>query len=108
MRIYKTALGQLRAAYRLFDKKERWIKRSYGSAALDCYCLAGALRQVKNGNTYFGGDPIESRGFLMRAIKAGGFGHRGPGVIDFNDHPKTTYSDVRKVLRRAIKFAETE
>ena len=28
------------------------------------------------------------------------------GVVTFNDHPKTTFADVRKVLAKAIRLAE--
>lgn len=90
-----TPAEHLRAARALIDTPERWAQHAYNVQNPDgtrCYCMLGALDQVKL-------DHNETCAFLYAAI----------GMISialWNDAPNRTHNEVMAAFDRAIALAE--
>lgn len=102
---------------KVLSKKKNW---TYGAWARDAeglhvqnaspraasHCLAGALNKVIPGE--FDTTLETSIKFLHLAARRL-FRHRTPrfvNIVTFNDHKKTTFQDVRKVIALAKKLAK--
>lgn len=96
MTIYR---DQLEAVYRLIEKPENWTQNTYARDAFNepiaishedavCWCLRGAVLKVTP-------EPDVSLCEL--------FGVNS--VLDFNDHPRRTHSEVLALLQQAIDRA---
>lgn len=96
----------------LFDCPARWIKKalsgrrdSMGFVNLDCsqeancFCLVGGIRHIYR----FGGGHRERLDVAVRKL----FPNRVmrysiyDSVVSFNNHPDTTFADLRKVIEDA-------
>jgi hypothetical protein len=96
----------------LFDCPDRWVKgalstRRGGWGFIDylhkgpgnCFCLLGAIQQV------YPLDETQIRNRCLAAIKEQ-FPNRYQseyysGIVDFNNHPETTFSELRAVIEKA-------
>ena len=81
----------------LLCDESKWCKGAY--RCYDRMCLMGALREAYKNSDKFG------RLLLLRKVILRQFPQRldasNPVIIVFNDHPETTFADVRKVLELA-------
>lgn len=94
----------------LFDHPSRWIKgavrgRRGGMGFVktgvspeeaNCFCLVGGMAYVLDRNSGYS----EMRGKIQTAI-CKLFPNRGKDHIDFNNHPDTTFTDLRRVIEEA-------
>src|SRR5262245_11868768 len=89
--IGNSILTKLRAVERLLINEQQWCKGGLRDKD-GCFCLVGAMQAVEGRKLL---NPI-----ILRAIRDVD-GKRYWRIESFNDHPRTTHTDVLRVLRRA-------
>lgn len=98
----------------LLSSPERWNKGRYYDKRKNCWCLKGALYR-RDSSSFFSTNPnyldVNSASLFVRKAILELFPQRNfPGacVIGFNDHPDTTFEDVKAVLKRAKELASED
>lgn len=109
-------MNAARTIYNGFQNGKRWIKGDYWSG--DSMCLVGALAEfLYHGDTAADTVNRDATAKAMAAIITEQYPDRissvdvaygaGNKIIDFNDHPDTTWMDVDRVLEKlAVKLEE--
>lgn len=98
---------------------KHWIKRAYHKFIPekgDCYCLRGAAMEVAGRGSAGEGIALTTPQYrryanigtsLMNGIHIAFPRRRTNSITEFNDHPRTKWEDVEKVINAAIEMERT-
>lgn len=78
-----------------FRAKSRWVKGKSISKDGTACCLIGAISSIYPNSVF------STLALLNRTIKQLYSGHKYRCISEFNDHPRTTIEDIRRVCKEA-------